>query len=336
MAIKAKAKMKAGKTTGSAKKIGGMNATAIKLGNGKTAVAVSNVKKTSKATGLASGLVSGMAKKSTAAKKVTAAKKTPAYVIPDQTAKYNQLYNTASAKLDKQYNNYYNTEAKQLTATNNANKQANLTNRDSQIRNAYRANALQQRALNAQMARQGITGGASETSRLNLANNFNATAGSYRNAATAANAALDSALATSLTSKRLAYQQQADNAKQAERTRYDNLAQAEYNRLSENYKRKIEAQNTAYERKQAAAKTKYEQKTAAKQWKYKVKTETQQRKETQYALKVKGYSNATIDKEIKAIKKSGKNTWRIAYLQAQKNANKQYADQLALAKAKIK
>lgn len=221
-------------------------------------------------------------------------------------------------------------EAERATAA--ANQQYNNMQRSNYV--DYR---MAQRDLPQQLARQGITGGASETSLLrgqtNYENNRNATELQRGNRLGEINNAYLDALATY---RMTADQQMNDAIAQNRQLEYEyQERQKELERQQQREKEERFANNIAGYRTEESIDAAIEaankngetwkipylrqQKTVILQQKEAKAQAKQERREERFANTISGYDSIKgIDKKIAAIRKSGKDTWRIPYLRARR------------------
>ena len=199
---------------------------------------------------------------------------------------YGRRVNKAVKAVDKRYNNYQKAYNKQVNKQRNADIKASNAAYNANAQSAALRNAVQQRELQRQMYRNGITGGASETTMMNQANNYANQQGMIAsNKAAAANKIRQQAVADKAAYRLQNMQARAtalDSAKDREYNKYQNYLTRKDNKEQKRYDRKIDKYN-------------------------------------RYAQTVSGYDTVkAINKKMKQIKKSGKGTWRLAYLRAQK------------------
>ena len=199
---------------------------------------------------------------------------------------YGRRVNKAVKAVDKRYNNYQKAYNKQVNRQRNADIKASNAQYDANAQSAALRNAVSQRELQRSMYRNGITGGASETSMMNAANNYANQQGVIAgNKAAAANKIRQQAVADKAAYRLQNMQARAtaiDSAKDREYNKYQNYLTRKDNKEQKRYDRKIDKYN-------------------------------------RYAQTVSGYDTVkAINKKMKQIKKSGKGTWRLAYLRAQK------------------
>lgn len=258
-------------------------------------------------------------KTSTTAKSSTTKKATKtATVSPTITAPTKNTAASEDNALRNTYNSYYTQEQKRQQDAYNQQVKANNADANARVRAAYLNSQRNQYALNDQLARQGVTGGASETARMNLMNQYAGQANAYRNAATNANTSAYNNMQNSLSAYKISNQQALNNALQQAQSRRDNLtAQAWNQRFAEQQRQDAlaaQAWNQAYaeqQRKDTQATQKYNQQVAE-----------QNVAEQRFANTVQGYSNNNqIQRLINQIQKSGKDTWKIPYLRAQMSRN---------------
>lgn len=199
---------------------------------------------------------------------------------------------TAVNNVAKRYRNYANQYAKQVNTQRDADIAASNAQYTANSQSAALRNAAQQRQLQRQMYRNGITGGASETTMFNAANNYaNQQTKISNDMAAAANTIRQKANAD-----KAAFRLQ--NA-QARDTAIDSARDREYNKYQNYLKRKDTLNERRYERRRYRNETRYNRRQVAGE---------------RYA---RGYSNVkSVNNAIKKIKKSGKGKWRLPYLRA--------------------
>lgn len=181
-------------------------------------------------------------------------------------------YKGQNKKITQKYDNQYSAYEKQQNKANEAlEKQTNDEARDTHHQQ-YLAYMQNVRKLPSQMAGLGISGGASETSQLQLDTN-------YQNNRNATMAARDAQLAS--------YREALANRLSQKRADLEALRDAEVETNTQNY-------NT---------------------W----NQEQQEQEENRYAQTISGWNDiGAINKEIKRIKKTGADPWRIGYLRARR------------------
>lgn len=217
---------------------------------------------------------------------------------------------TAVNNVAKRYRNYANQYAKQVNTQRDADIAASNAQYTANSQSAALRNAAQQRQLQRQMYRNGITGGASETTMFNAANNYSNQQTKISNdMAAAANTIRQKANAD-----KAAFRLQ--NA-QARDTAIDSARDREYNKYQNYLKRKDTLNERRYERRRYRNETRYNRRQVAGE---------------RYA---RGYSNVkSVNNAIKRIKKSGKGKWRLPYLRAWRTELKNRDYERAQAKKK--
>ena len=173
--------------------------------------------------------------------------------------------------------------AQHVRADAEAQKKTTNATYDDQLREAYVNRMQNQRTLANNLAQAGIRGGASETANLKLATTYENSRNDINKGRNAAIANID---------------------QQANKAIYD------FNTTQE-AARQTYIQNREAEERQIAE-TKRQEQWQAQQTK-------KANDEKRYAATIGGWNSVKkINKEIKRIRKSGKNTWRIKYLRAQR------------------
>lgn len=196
--------------------------------------------------------------------------------------------NAAVNKVSKQYANYAKTYQNNVNAQRDADIAASDADYAQNANNAALRNAVQQRELQRQMYRNGITGGASETSMMNQANNYATQQGVIANNKAASAAKIRQQANADVAAYKLQNAQARDTAIQSARDR-------EYNK----YQNWLNREDTK-------ANTKYQHKID---------------KYNRYADTVAGYDSIkAVNKAIRQAKKSKKNRWKVAYLRKQRAA----------------
>lgn len=206
---------------------------------------------------------------------------------------------TAVNNVAKRYRNYANQYAKQVNAQRNADIAASNTQYDSNAHQAALRNAVQQRELQRQMYRNGITGGASETTMMNQANNY----ANQQGKIASDKAASANSIRQKANADKAAFRLQ--NA-QARDTAMDSARDREYNKYQNYLKRKDTLNERSYQRGRDRI------------------NDARYRNERRYNRRqvageryARGYSNVkSVNNAIKRIKKSGKGKWRLPYLRA--------------------
>lgn len=126
-------------------------------------------------------------------------------------------------------NKYYDTSIKnyETAETEKANQQkaANQASADAKTRQAYINNILQQRAMQQGLARNGIVGGAAQTSMINMGNNLATNTNAIANNLSSTNTSIDNNLRSNIQAQRAQYEEQRRTALANEQSRQDTLAQ---------------------------------------------------------------------------------------------------------------
>lgn len=126
-------------------------------------------------------------------------------------------------------NKYYDTSIKnyETAETEKANRQkaANQAAADAKTRQAYINNILQQRAMQQRLARNGIVGGAAQTSMINMGNNLATNTNAIANNLGSTNTSIDNNLRSNIQAQLAQYEEQRRTALANEQSRQDTLAQ---------------------------------------------------------------------------------------------------------------
>ena len=210
---------------------------------------------------------------------------------------YGKRVRNARNTVNKRYDNYMSKYRQTVNAQKNADIKASNAQYNANAQQAALRNAVQQRELQRQMYRNGITGGATETTMMNQANNYANQQGKIASdKAASANTIRQKANADIAAFKLQNMQNRAaalDSAKDREYNKYQNYLKRTDDRRKERKEDKRYLNERRYNR----------------------KMDTRNR----YAQTVRGYdTEKAINRKIKQIRKSGKNLWRIAYLKAQR------------------
>ena len=203
--------------------------------------------------------------------------------------------NTVNQRYDRYMAQYKNTVNRQR----NADIKASNAQYDANAHQATLRNAAQQRELQRQMYRNGITGGATETTMMNQANNYANQQGKIASdKAASANTIRQKANADIAAFKLQNMQNRA--------AALDSAKDREYNKYQNYLKRRDDLRKERKEDKRYLNERRYNRKID---------------KYNRYAQTVSGYDNVkAINRQIRKIKKSGKGKWRIAYLRQQRAA----------------
>lgn len=209
---------------------------------------------------------------------------------------YNKRVNKAVNNVKKQYQNYKKKYDANVNAQMKRDVNASNAQYDANARSAALRNAVSQRELQRNMYRNGITGGASETSLMNAANNYANQQGKIARDKIASANTIRNKAAADRASFALSNAQARDTAIQSAKDRVETKYQNWLNR-------KDTRENTRWQRKWDKNERRYSRKID---------------RYNRYAATVGGYDTVKkVNREIKRIKKSGKNLWKLAYLRKQ-------------------
>lgn len=139
-------------------------------------------------------------------------------------------------KIKDMYAKYYNDFSKAETSKASAQKLSNEESANNSLKQAYINSELGKKSLLNGLTRQGITGGATETSLLNANNNYNNITSGIRNNLASNNAKVSTNLQNTTSAYKLSNDQNLESALQAERERQRVASESAYNK-------KIAAQN---------------------------------------------------------------------------------------------
>ena len=160
-------------------------------------------------------------------KQVDAAYKAALTKIPTKPATNDPYSGQPAWKRD--INKYYDTSIKnyETAETEKANQQkaANQAAADAKTRQAYINNILQQRAMQQRLARNGIVGGAAQTSMINMGNNLATNTNAIANNLGSTNTSIDNNLRSNIQAQLAQYEEQRRTALANEQSRQDTLAQ---------------------------------------------------------------------------------------------------------------
>lgn len=212
---------------------------------------------------------------------------------------YGKRVRNAVRTVNQRYNNYQ----KQYNKTVNQQRAADIKSANAQYsansQQAALRNAVQQRELQRQMYRNGITGGASESTMMNQANNYANQQGKIASDRASSIASIRQKANADKAAFRLQNMQNRSAA-------LDSAKDRVYNKYQNYLKRKDDLRKERKEDKRYLNERRYNRKID---------------KYNRYAQTVSGYDNVkAINRKIKQIKKSGKGKWRIAYLRQQRAA----------------
>lgn len=126
-------------------------------------------------------------------------------------------------------NKYYDTSIRNYETAEsekaNQQKAANQSSADAKTRQAYINNLLQRRAMQQGMARNGVVGGAAQTSMINMGNNLATNTNAIANNLSTTNTSIDNNLRSNIQAQRAQYEEQRRTALANEQSRQDTLAQ---------------------------------------------------------------------------------------------------------------
>ena len=212
---------------------------------------------------------------------------------------YGKKVTKAVNRVNKRYNSYQKQYNKTVNKQRNADIKASNAQYNANAKQASLRNAVQQRELQRQMYRNGITGGASETTMMNQANNY----ANQQGKIASDKAASANTIRQKANADKAAFRLQNMQNRAAA---LDSARDREYNKYQNYLKRTDDRRKERKEDKRYLNERRYNRKID---------------KYNRYAQTVSGYDNVkAINKKIKKIKKSGKGTWRIAYLRQQRAA----------------
>ena len=210
-----------------------------------------------------------------------------------------------------QYNKNVDTQVSNDVASSNA--QYNASAKSAALRNA-----VQQKELQRQMYRNGITGGASETTMMNQANNYANQQGKIASDKIGAQNKIKQQGEANKASFALSNAQARDTAVQQAKDRVYNKYQNWVNLKETQRKEKKEDKRNAREWKFKVSEANANRAERASETKYNRKQAAKSERNATYQLKVSGYNSvSTINRLIKKAKKQGK-TWKIPYLIARR------------------
>ena len=158
-----------------------------------------------------------------ALKKTVASMNKPTTPSKPTAAKQNPP--TWQDKMREEYNKIYDDYAKAQTEQAEQQKSANAASAEDKARQAYISNVRQQQSLQNQMARNGIVGGAAETSMVNMGNNLSTNRTAIRNNLSSTNAGIDNNLRNALLTYRATVDENFRNARATEQARRDQLVE---------------------------------------------------------------------------------------------------------------
>lgn len=212
---------------------------------------------------------------------------------------YNKRVRNAVRTVNQRYNNYQKQYNKTVNKQRNADIKASNAQYDANAHQATLRNAAQQRELQRQMYRNGITGGASESTMMNQANNY----ANQQGKIASDKAASANTIRQKANADKAAFRLQNMQNRAAA---LDSAKDRVYNKYQNYLKRQDDLRKERKEDRRYRSETKYNRKID---------------KYNRYAQTVSGYDNVNaINRKIKKIKKSGKGKWRIAYLRQQRAA----------------
>lgn len=293
-----------GKTTGTTNL--GKKTTSKKTTSKKTAPLTPEQKKQTPkktTTNLNSGKTTTTKKKTTNKKttnKTTTNKTTTNKTTTNKTSTYNLAGKTTNAvnKVEKQYQGYEDAYNKQVDTQSKNDTAASNAQYDLSSAAAAQRNAVQKRELQKQLYRNGITGGASETSMMNAANNYASQQGRIASEKAGAANKIRQQANASKASFKLQNMQARDTAIQSAKDRVYNQYQNWLKRKDTKAQQKLE--NERYKADQKYRKER--DKVADKRYAQATEKANQDAKYTRIA---NGYTSIkSIDKAIKKYKKS--------------------------------
>lgn len=212
---------------------------------------------------------------------------------------YGKRVSNAVKRVKNAYKGYMNQYRNNVNAQKNADIRASNAQYNANAQQAALRNAVQQRELQRQMYRNGITGGATETTLMNQANNYANQQGKIASDRVASANTIRQKANADINAFRLQNMQNRTAALESARDR-------EYNKWQNHLKRTDDRRKERKEDRRYRDETRYNRKID---------------KYNRYAQTVSGYDTVkAINRKIKQIKKSGKNKWRIAYLRQQRAA----------------
>lgn len=212
---------------------------------------------------------------------------------------YGKRVKNATNTVNQRYKNYLNQYKKNVNAQVQNDINASNAQYNANAQQAALRNAVQQRELQRQMYRNGITGGASETTMMNQANNYANQQGKIASDRVASANTIRQKANADINAFTLQNMQNQAAA-------LDSAKDREYNKYQNYLKRRDDRRKERKEDRRYRDETRYNRKVD---------------KYNRYAQTVSGYDNVkAINRKIKQIKKSGKGKWRIAYLRQQRAA----------------
>lgn len=212
---------------------------------------------------------------------------------------YGKRVRNARNTVNKRYDNYMSKYRQTVNAQRNADIRASNAQYNANAQQAALRNAVQQRELQRQMYRNGITGGATETTLMNQANNYANQQGKIASDRVASANTIRQKANADIAAFKLQNMQNKAAA-------LDSAKDREYNMWQNYLKRRDDRRKERKEDRRYRDETRYNRKID---------------RYNRYAQTVSGYDTVkAINRKIKQIKKSGKNKWRIAYLRQQRAA----------------
>lgn len=212
---------------------------------------------------------------------------------------YGKRVRNARNTVNQRFKNYETQYKKNVNAQRNADIRASNAQYNANAQQAALRNAVQQRELQRQMYRNGITGGATETTLMNQANNYANQQGKIASDRVASANTIRQKANADIAAFKLQNMQNKASA-------LDSAKDREYNMWQNYLKRRDDRRKERKEDRRYRNETKYNRKID---------------RYNRYAQTVSGYDTVkAINRKIKQIRKSGKGKWRIAYLRQQRAA----------------
>lgn len=246
-------------------------------------------------------------------------KTTPKKTTPKKTAaqRYNLTgkTNNATKAEEKRYRDYQNQYNKNVDTQAKYDTEASNAQYDQSAAAAAQRNSVQKRELQKQLYRNGISGGATETSMMNAANNYATQQGRIASEKIGAANKIRQQANASKASFALSNAQARDTAVQQAKDRA-------YNKYENWLKRQDDLRKERKADKRYKAETKYNHKQDRLARKDRLNERKYNRKVdkyNRYAATVGGYDTVkSVNKQIRKIKKSGKGKWKLKYLRKQR------------------
>lgn len=222
---------------------------------------------------------------------------------------------TAVNNVDKRYQKYEDQYNANIDKQAKRDTEASDAQYSQSAHNAAIRNAVQKKELQRQMYRNGVTGGASETTMMNAANNYATQQTKISTDKAAAANKIRAQAQASKDSFKLSNSQARDTARESAKDRV-------YNKYQNWLKRKDDLRKERKADKRYRAETKYNHKQDRLARKDRLNERKYNRKVdkyNRYAATVGGYDTVkSVNKQIRKIKKSGKGKWKLKYLRKQR------------------